>query len=365
VLTVEATLPDGRHYERPATVDVTTEVTRAWQHNIGGAVQSRLVRDGDLLYVTSMGNDLVALNPADGSEKFRTKTDGPIFSSPCVTDAVAYFGSADHYVYAVDAKTGQQKWKAKTDGAVLAGPNVAQGIVCVGSTDTNIYGLDINDGHYVWTVPGHNMYQSQTATDGDHFFVGGWDNHFRCIDAKTGHVAWDLELGKPQKLPGFSSYAPAITSPAVGAGNVFVSTNDGILHALNIADGTEAWRVDWKKMGYSSPCYHDGRVYCALSDEGKTFCVNADSGEMLWTADTGSVIYDSSFCFGGGNVFIGCVNGTASAIRAADGKLLWQYRLGPGHLLASPAADDQLVYFSSLSGDVTALPVNSNPAARR
>jgi outer membrane protein assembly factor BamB len=115
-------------------------------------------------------------------------------------------------------------------------------------------------------------------------------------------------------------------------------------------------------MGYSSPCYHDGRVYCALSDEGKTFCVDADSGKMIWTAETGSVIYDSSFCFGGGNVFIGCVNGTASAIRAADGKLMWRYRLGPGHLLASPAADEKLVYFSSMSGDVTALPVNSNAA---
>ena len=44
----------------------------------------------------------------------------------------------------------------------------------------------------------------------------------------------------------------------------------------------------------------------------------------LWTTETGSVIYDSSFCYGNGNVFIGCVNGTLSAIRAS---LKLEYRL--------------------------------------
>jgi hypothetical protein len=39
-----------------------------WETNIGGAVQSRLVRDGELLCIPSMGGDLVALHAADGSE---------------------------------------------------------------------------------------------------------------------------------------------------------------------------------------------------------------------------------------------------------------------------------------------------------
>ena len=62
--------------------------------------------------------------------------------------------------------------------------------------------------------------------DGKRFFVGGWDNHFRGIDAGTGKVAWDLILGRKQNLPGFSAYAPSITHPCVGDGNVFVSTGD-------------------------------------------------------------------------------------------------------------------------------------------
>ena len=117
-------------------------------------------------------------------------------------------------------------------------------------------------------------------------------------------------------------------------------------------------------MGYSSPLYHEGRVYCGLSDKGKVFCVDAKTGEFKWTADTGSVIYDSSFCYGGdkgggGNVFIGCVNGVLSAINAGSGKIDYQYRMGPGHLLGSPIADDKFVYMGSMSGKVIALPLHA------
>lgn len=369
VITVQATLPDGRSFQRPVPFKMQGSAAPVWEINVGAEVQSRLVRTNDAILVSTMGTDLVALNPTDGSEKYRAKTGGPIFSAAHVDGETAYFGSADHFVYAIDAATGNQKWKTETGGAVLAGPSAAKGIVCVGSTDTKIYGLDATSGSIIWTVPGQNMFQSKTATDGERFFVGGWDNHFRCIDAKSGEVLWDLVLGKAQKYQNFSAFAPAITAPAVGNGKVFVSTNDGILHALNIADGKEAWHVDWKNMGYSSPIFHDGRVYCALSDKNKVFCVDADTGEMKWTTDTAAVIYDSSFCFGGGNVFIGNVNGTLNSIRASDGKIEWQYRLGPGHLLGSPIADEQKVYMGSMSGKVIAMPLHASeapqPAASR
>jgi outer membrane protein assembly factor BamB len=357
-VTVQATLPDGRAFQKPVNVKIPGSIAPLWETNVGSAVQSRLVRDGDLLYVTTMGGDLVALGAADGKERFRFKTGGPIFSTIHLDKEVAYFGSADHHVYAINAADGSQKWKAEVGGAVLAGPAVAENVVCVGSVDKNIYGLDARDGKVLWKVQGQNMFQSKAATDGRHFFVGGWDNHFRCMDAASGAVVWDQKLGKSGG-PIFSAFAPAITSPAVGADKVFVSTNDGILHALKTADGSEVWRVDWKKMGYSSPIYRDDKVYCALSDEGKVFCADANSGHVDWVGETGAEIYDSSFAFGGGNVFIGCVNGVFSALDASSGKMMWQYRLGAGHVLDSPATDDKLVFISSMSGKVTALPLHA------
>ena len=110
-----------------------------------------------------------------------------------------------------------------------------------------------------------------------------------------------------------------------------------------------------------APLYRDGRVYCALSDQGRVFCVDANTGEFKWIAETKMVIYDSSFCFGGGNVFIGNVNGTVNAINADSGRFVYQYRMTPGHLLGSPTADDKYVYVGNMAGRVIALPLIPPP----
>jgi outer membrane protein assembly factor BamB len=360
VVTVQATLKDGRAYQKwlHMTVNKSGAPQPAWQTDVGGAVMSRLVRDGEALYVPSMGGDLVAIDPSRGREQWRVKTSGGIFSTPQVDDGTIYFGSADHNIYAADARSGSVKWKTPTGGAVFGGASVANGVVCIASCDRNIYGLDAQSGSVKWKVKTGGMTQSKVATDGKLFFVGTWDNSFRAIDARSGEVAWEHKFGRGRS-GGYSFYfAPAIGSPTVGGGNVFISSNDGHLHAVDIASGKIAWETQQsRQLGYCGPLYRDGRIYQA-SLGGNVYCFDAGTGKELWKTATGGAIYDSSPAFAGGNVYIGRVDGTFNALRAADGKMQWQYCLGPGHLLASPATDAARVYISSMSGKVTALPLN-------
>ena len=360
-VSVHATLADGRSYRKVCLIDhqPAGAIKPLWETDLRAAVQSRLVRSGDWLYVTTMGGHVYCINPADGGVKWRFDAGGAVFSNPCIADGAVFFGSSDHHAYAVDSTTGKPRWKIRTGGGVFSGAAVAQGIVCIASVDMKIYGLDAATGAIRWTAPCQGMIQSQVATDGKRFFVGGWDNQFRCLDPLTGREIWANKFGK------LFYYAPAIASPAIGFDKVFVTSNDGVFHAQNIETGKVEWEFDGKKVGYSSPLFRDGRVYVAIGDEGRVFCFDAETGKQLWVNTTDSVIYDSSFAFGGGNVFIGSVNGTISAFGASDGRLQWQYALGPGHLLASPAADNQRVYISSMSGRLIALPTfpGSNRAA--
>jgi hypothetical protein len=126
-VTVRLTLENGAAYQQPAPVMVAGSVSPAWTANVGGAVQSHLLRDGDSLYVSTMGNDLVVLDAASGKELWRFAAEDSIFSTPVVAGGVVYFGSADHFIYAVDTQTHKVKWKTKTGGAVLAGQEGASG----------------------------------------------------------------------------------------------------------------------------------------------------------------------------------------------------------------------------------------------
>jgi outer membrane protein assembly factor BamB len=44
-----------------------------------------------------------------------------------------------------------------------------------------------------------------------------------------------------------------------------------------------------------------------------------------------------------------------TAIDAKSGEIAWQYRLGAGHLLASPVVDEKQVYIGNMAGLVVAL----------
>jgi outer membrane protein assembly factor BamB len=334
--------------------------------NVGGEVQGKLVRAGATLYVPSMGGDLVALDPASGKQRWRVRTGGAVFSTPMIADGRVVFGSADHHVYAVDATTGHTCWKASTGGAVFAGAAQAGGIVCVASTDRTIYGLAASTGEVRWKAHGEGMFQSQVATDGARFFVGCWDNAFRALDVETGRELWKQKFGRS------FYYAPAIGAPTTGAGRVFVTSNDGYLHAMKADTGDVVWEVAGPSLGYSGPLFHAGRLYNAsLTERGRVFGFDARSGAKLWETPTGSVIYDSSCAWAddadrsNGLVFVGSVDGTFSALRAGDGALRWQYRLGPGHVFSSPATDARRVYIGSLSGEVTALPVTAGAPSGR
>lgn len=361
LLTVTATTPDGRAFRTPIEFSAEAAPDRRplWQTPVGGEVQGKLAAGRGMVFVPTMGGDVVALDGKTGKEKWRCKTGGSIFSAPFVDDRTVYFGSADHFVYAVDASNGKRRWRTETGGAVFGGASRAGNIICIASTDQKIYGLDVVSGKVVWTAQGQNMFQSQSATDGERFFVGGWDNQFRCLDAKTGAELWKQPFGKNKQSGKIQFYfAPAIGSPTVGGTKVYVSSNDGMLHAMETTTGNIVWEADGPSLGYSGPLFHEGKIYNAsLTGTGRVLCFDALNGRPQWDTPTGSVIYDSSCVCAGGKVFVGCVNGVFSALNAFDGRLLWQYHLPMGHLLASPAADNDRVYIGSLSGEVLAFPV--------
>lgn len=357
---VSADVGDGRRFllSVPVSLSAPDRVAPVWTADVQSGVQSKVVRAGDLLYVPTMGGTLYALDAATGRERWRFATGGAIFSVPLVSQGTVYFGSADHFVYALDAGSGKLKWKTETGGAVLAGAAEAKGIVCIASSDLFVRGLKAEDGDIAWTLPVKGLYQSQAATDGERFFLGGWDQAFRCVEAATGRELWNRTFGRS------FYYSPAIGSPRVlPDGRVAVTSNDGLLHVIEVATGKISWESDPLKLGYSGPLFYDGRVYNAsLSDLGGVFAFDAAQGKRLWETATGSVIYDSSLAESNGNLFVGSVNGVFSALRADDGALLWRYRLGPAHLLCSPATDEKRVYIANLEGKVFAFPAAA-PAA--
>lgn len=337
---------------------IKSKLQPAWQRKLSGGIMSHLRLVDGVLYVSAMDGSVWALESDTGKPLWTAQTKGYCHSSPLVTPNLVIVGSADGSVHAFDRKEGRPVWKFATHGPVYASGVEAKGIVAIGSGDGTIYGLDLATGALRWqyALPASRtaFTQSVPATDGERFYFGAWDKHLYALDAASGQLVWSRDCCGTQTWP----YSPAIGGPVAGNGMVYVPTDGNVLWAFKAASGEPVWQAKspGEKFGYSAPCLVGDRIYigCLGDFDGEARCVSALNGKILWTATTGSAIYDSSFCHADGVVTIGSVCNLLSSISAADGRILAQYRLPVGHVLASPVAENGRIYAASFSDCVTA-----------
>ncbi len=332
---------------------------KAWEQPLGGGVMSELVLHDDTLYVSGMDGALYAFAARDGRLRWQAKTDGYLHSTPTITGKSVIVGSADGHVYAFTRSNGKQQWRVPTGGPVYGSAAIANGIAAIPSGDGVVYGIDVRNGAVRWRYtlePGPSAFaQSPVVTDGQRFYVGAWDQNVYALDVRTGKEAWRYRASER----GFY-YSAAIARPALHRGRLFIPSNDNTLHCVDTQSGAAVWKqqAPADKFGYSSPVHADGRIYIgSLGDKGQVHCLDAASGQFMWTTATGATIYESSPVVAGNYVAIGSVNGTLSLLRRSDGIVAGTYRFPTGLFLSTPAASRRRVFAATFAETVVALDI--------
>jgi outer membrane protein assembly factor BamB len=110
----------------------------------GSAVHGLLASpayDGSALIVASASDPtgLIALNPEDGSVRWRHLTSLPVYSAPAVGDGVVLFGTGAVFgdlsqgsLEAVSVIDGSVLWSVQTHSAVRGGPALAGDLLVAG-----------------------------------------------------------------------------------------------------------------------------------------------------------------------------------------------------------------------------------------
>jgi len=170
--------------------------------------------------------------------------------SPIVIDGmvIAHLGGNEEgAIIAFDLEHGSQKWKWSGDGPAYASPVlmvVNNTKIIVVQTKTNMVGIAVADGKLLWKIPSpaeRRFYNSATPIIHDQtvIFTG----------QGTGTRAVTIQKN----------------------GNNFIAT--------------ERWRNEDLGTAYNTPVLKDGWLF-GLSDRGKLFCMNAETGKTAWIDDT-------------------------------------------------------------------------------
>ncbi len=222
-------------------------------------------------------NELVLITSEDGNlygyiaDTGETLWDQPfstgdkIWSTPVVSNAVAYFGSHDHHVYAVNLSTGEKIWDYQTEGVVAGKPLLFNGMVIAGSFDKNLYALDADLGTLLWTFEGENWFWAGAVSNGETIFAPNMDGHIYALD-RNGILQWKYQAGD-------SIVSPPVLVPR----GLVVAARDGRLILLDVSNS--AGRTTAQRE-LSSQTLGDAEIKAPIVAVGESVYVGSEDGSV-------------------------------------------------------------------------------------
>ncbi len=196
------------------------------------------------------------------------------------------------------------------------------------------------------------LWQAKLSESEDFDFVPVVEAGYVYAASSKGEIAkFDAVSGKQE----WRINSPEVLSGGVGVGGslVMVGTQKGWVYAYDIA-GKFLWKAKLSSEVLSAPKYFDGLVI-ARSGDNHIYGLNANDGTRKWVYDrTGPALTLRSsvgVIVDGGAVYAGFGGGKLVALRADNGKMLWE---------ASVAQPKGVTEIERIA-DITSLPVVEGP----
>jgi outer membrane protein assembly factor BamB len=266
-------------------------------------------------------NIVWALDREDGRDLWRFDgAEGEYVEGGALGEDTFVIGNSDGSVYALDLETGDLRWSFETGHRVWATPLIVGDTVYVGSMDRHLYALNISDGEIVWDFETKGAFASQPVLEDGTLYIGAFDDKLYAIDAETGEERWhfagenwfwggltvhqdvlyavdvdgnayalDLNTGDPiwhQALLGPDDQAVAVRAgPTLTEdySKLLVGSEDGLLFALDTADGSEVWNSAADGQVLTPPVVGEETVYEArIYAPFRVRALRVDNGNQIW-----------------------------------------------------------------------------------
>ncbi len=199
-------------------------------------------------------------------------------------------------------------------------------------------------------------YDFSPVVDAGFAYVASASGEIAKLDAVSGKQEWRVNVG--ETLSG---------GVGVGGSLVLVGTPKGIVYAYDIA-GKLQWKSKLSSEILSAPKYFDGLVIVRTGDS-HIYGINANDGSRKWVYDrTGPALTlrsSAGIVVDGGAVYAGFGGGKLIAVRADNGKMLWEASVAQpkgvteieriADITSLPVVDGPLIYAVAYQGKIAAV----------
>ncbi|MDX5629592.1 MULTISPECIES: outer membrane protein assembly factor BamB [unclassified Brenneria] len=206
----------------------------------------------------------------------------------------------------------------------------------------------------------------------DRVFAADRKGTVKALDLDSGAEIWKVDLS--EKTGFLSSNISALLSGgvAVSGNHVYVGSEKAQVYALNTEDGASVWQTKVAGEVISRPVISDGVVLVHTSN-GMLQALDEADGAIKWTVNldmpTLSLRGESAPTVAFGAAIVGGDNGRVNAVLINQGQLIWQQRISQpsgateidrlNDVDTTPVIVGEVVYALGYNGNMTALDLRS------
>lgn len=267
---------------------------------------------------------------------------------PAPPTPLVVVGSNDRFIYALRSDNGKQVWSYETNQEVTSTVASDAGNVFVGGFGGSLYALNAWNGTLLWkwdnpadpkSRPWRSAVTSPTIYKGTVYVGSMMNDQLYAIDELTGRLRWtSIHIGG-------GLFGP----PIIYKDTVIVSNSAWTLAAFALKDGSLVWKNN--RTGFldgivGTSLYEGSSVAPAsiiVGSNGGLYSLNADTGALLWTAQTPAPHprnggFVSAPVVNGDLAVFGCFDFHIYAVNASNGKLKWTVPTGGAVLTKAATA---------------------------
>ena len=328
-------------------------VQRVWHCSLKGGIYSTPVTDGRSLFIGDDVGCLYSLNLKSGKTNWTFNTGMRIVGSPAVSEGVVVFGSANYNIYGLDAKTGKELWHISTNQAVMGAATIENGIAYIGGGDGRMFAIDIHTGKIKWSFDElKNYVLTRPLVYNQKLYFGTWDTHFYALNLADGSLAWKWNNGN-----GNPKLSPASVWPVAANGKIFITAPDRYFTCLDAETGEQVWRTKEYKVRETVGLSEDGKTVYSKCMWDTIVAMDATVAEPItrWATHAGFG-YEHNPAMPlekDGTIWVSTKNGLLLGVDAQNGNVMWRHKIGNSILNTPLPLSGTECIFTSSEGTIT------------
>tara|TARA_R110001592_G_scaffold6853_1_gene37792 strand:- start:7228 stop:8436 length:1209 start_codon:yes stop_codon:yes gene_type:complete len=246
-----------------SALDVNTSKI-LWEKELNEKVSGGLGGDKKNLYYTTFQGELVSLNRVNGEQNWRANLSSESIAKPSSNGSLVAVQTVDGKLMTYGSEDGKLRWRYDSIGPLLSlrgtpSPIISQRYTLTSFANGELLAFDNQTGQTYWkailaTPQGRTELErlvdpdGQAVIDGETLYTIAYQGKLVALDVMTGQEKWS-------KI--YSSY----NSIAFGFGQLFVTTAQGVVLAINPTNGSELWKSEsFKFRRLTSPFVYNQTV---------------------------------------------------------------------------------------------------------